>query len=204
MLEHTKKRYLDEHPPLPNGRAISRFTSVNVPKQAKIQVLYQYICETYPLVDRLIRALVKPNLLKYGVFRLTKDIYRDFLKKEAISHPEINKWAEYTKRRYERAFYTFLRYTGLMENHPSVLVRKFVLRPEAFAFFLFGLIDNGFSPSEILKSHLWDRYFLTRNDVERMLSECQVRGWIQYRSLASIVELVPKFGSVEEWMNALE
>lgn len=204
LLQNTKSRYLDVHKPLPGGYLLSRFITVATSNRVKVQSLYQYICENYPLVDRLVCALVAPNLKEYNAFRLTKIIYGDFLKDEAEEHPEIKEWADYTRKKWRRDFYAFLRSSGLMETHPSVLVKSFIVRPEAFAFFLYGLLDEDFSPSEVFGSHIWIRYFLSEKEVMGMLSECQVRGWLQWRSTGSITELTPRFDSLEDWINALE
>jgi len=204
LLRNVRRRYFENHSPLPKGEILSKFLSAIISNQAGIQTLFQYICASHPLVDRLVVGLVGSNLRKYSSFRLTKTLFKDFFSKEAESHPELEDWADYTKGKWRRDFYAFLRSTGLMGKHPSVLVRKFVIRPETFAFFLYGLIDEKLSPSEILDSHLWKRYFLIREEVEEKLSECQVRGWLQFRSMGGISELMPKFSSLEEWIDAIE
>lgn len=204
LIRYVRKRYLEDHPPLPNGRVLSKFLYIINSYQARIQTLYQYICETYPLIDQLMVVLVGENLSNYNIFRLTKFIFNDFISREAEIHPEIKEWADYTKAKYRRDFFAFLRSSGLMEKDPSVLVRKFVVRLESFAFFLYGLIDEGLSPSQIFDSRLWARYFFTHEEIAEKLSECQVRGWLQYRSMGGISELIPKYSSLEEWVDALE
>ena len=204
ILQNVKTRYFGDHFPLPDGRTLARFFCTVDSYQVEVQTLYQYICQSYPLVNRLIIALVGSNLRRYGAFRLTKTLFIDFLSEEAEEHPEIKEWADYTRDKWRRDFFAFLRSTGLMEKHPGVLVRKPVVRAEAFAFFLLGLVEQGFPSSRILDSHLWKRYFLTEEDLEDMLSECQVRGWLQYRSMGGVSELIPRFNSLEEWIGAIE
>ena len=204
LLQNVKRRYLADHSPLPQGKILSKFLYAINSNQARVQALYQYICDSHPLADRLMIALVGNNVREYNAFRLTKTIFSDFFSKEAEKHPEIKKWGDYTKEIWRRHFYAFLRSSGLMEKHPSVLVRKFIIRPETFAFFLYGLIDERFSTPEIFDSHLWKRYFLTFGEIEEKLSECQVRGWLQYRGMGTISELIPKFSSLEELIGAIE
>jgi len=204
LLRNVKRRYFEDHPPLPKGEMLSRFIHVVDSDQIRIQAFYQYICEAHPLIDRLIVGLVGSNLLRYNSFRLTKIMFWEFFSEEAKIHPELKKWAEYTREKWRRDFYAFLRSSGLMEKNPSVLVRKFVIKPETFAFFLYGLIDEGFSPSEIFRSRLWKRYFLTEGEIEEKLSECQVRRWLNFRSMGRIFELNPKFNSLEEWLSGIE
>lgn len=204
LLRNVRRRYFKDHSPLPEGKILSKFLYVINSNQARIQTLFQYICESHPLVDRLVVALVGSNLRKYNSFRLTKTLFKGFFSKEAESHPELEDWADYTKEKWRRDFYAFLRSSGLMEKYPSVLVNKFVIRPETFAFFLYGLIDKGLAPSEVFDSHLWKRYFLAYEEIEEKLSECQVRGLLQYRGMGAISELILKFSSLEEWIGAIE
>lgn len=204
LLRYMKRRYLEDHSPLPEGKFLSKFLHAIDSNQARIQTLYQYICETHPLVDRLVVGLVGSNLRKYNSFRLTRTMFNDSFSMEAEDHPELNEWADNTREKWRRDFNAFLRSSGLMEKHPSVIVRKFVIKPETFAFFLYGLIDKGLSPSEIFDSRLWKRYFLMYAEIEEKLSECQVRGWLDFRGLGTIFELDPKYGSLEEWMSAIE
>jgi hypothetical protein len=204
LLRNVRRRYFEDHSPLPGGKILSKFLYTINSNQARIQTLFQYICESHPLVDRLVVGLVGPNLRKYNAFRLTRTLFEDFFSKETESHPELKEWADYTKEKWRRDFYAFLRSSGLMDKHPSVLVKKFVIMPETFAYFLYGLIEEGDSPSEIFDSHLWKRHFLPYEEIEEKLSECQVRGWLQYRSMGTISELIPKFSSLEEWIDAIE
>ena len=204
LLRYIRRRYFENHSPLPEGKILAKFLHMINSNQAQIQTLYQYICESHPLVNCLVVGLIWPNLRKYDSFRLTKTLFRDFFSKEAESHSELQEWADYTKEKWRRDFYAFLRSSGLMEKNPSVLVKKFVIRPETFAYFLYGLIEEGFSPSEIFDSNLWKRYFLKYEEIEEKLSECQVRGWLQYRSMGTISELIPRFGSLEEWIDAIK
>jgi len=203
LLRYTRRRYFEDHSPLPEGKILSEFLYAIDSNQARIQTLFQYICESHPLVDRLVVDLVGTNLREHNVFRLTKTLFVDYFSKEAENHPELWDWADYTKEKWRRDFCAFLRSSGLMEKHPSILVKKFVIKPEAFAFFLYGLIDKGLLPSEIFESRLWKRYFLTYEEVEEKLSECQVRGWLNFGSMGGILELNPNFDSLEEWLDAV-
>ena len=204
LLQYFQMRYIYDHKPLPDSKYLSRYIFIEKSRPSRVQVLFQYICETHTFIDRLITGLVGENILKYGVFRLTKSVFMDFVKNEAAIHPEIDEWSNITVSSFYRAFFAFLRSSGLMEKPPSVTVRKFVMQPESFAFFLYGLLDERFTPSEIFTSHLWARYLLSPWEIEKLLSECQVKGWLQFRSFGDIYELIPKFDSLGGWIDALE
>lgn len=201
ILRVVKNRFFAGSKLLPNGRQISKFVSSNISRYSKIQALYQYVCSSDPLVDRLIAELVAPPLIEYGVSRLTKQMYHEFWEKECQNHPELQAWASSVSGTWQRKFFAFLRASGIMEKAPSVRIRKPVIRVEPFTFFLYGLLDKKFSGLEIVESSLWRRYFMSENDVEYALSSVQERGWLQYRRMGSIVELTASYNSLEGWLN---
>jgi hypothetical protein len=204
LVQYFKKRYVVMHDSLPNVENLSTFASKVKSHSARIQALYQYICESDAFVDVFVTDLVAAKLVQYGPFRLTPSDYDEFIAKEVISHPEVMNWSPKTIKKIRGDLFAFLRSSGLMEKHPSATVRKFMVRPEAFAFFLYGLLSKNNDTSSALKSHLWIRYFLSSADIDALLAECQVRGWLQYRNFGGISELVLRFKSLEEWLIALE
>lgn len=201
ILRAVKHRFFVDHTPLPGGRQISKFVLNDLPKSSKIQTLYQYVCHSDPLVDRAITGLVQPLLMKYGVSRLTKQMYLAFMDEEAKDHSELRSWSSVVYTTWHRKFFAFLRHSGIMEKAPSVEIRKPLVRVEPFTFFLYGLIDRGISGLEVVNSPLWKRYFMNEEDVEHVLSSAQERGWIEYRRMGSIVELTTRFRSLEEWLD---
>jgi len=201
ILRAIRRRYRDGRPPLPNGRLISKFVVKPVPRQSKIQALFQYLCHSDPLIDGLITGLIAPQLRNIMNFRLTKALYNDFLDKEAEVHPELASWRPSVRGKWQRSFFAFLRSSHIMERAPSVEVRKPIVRLEAFMFILHGMLDSGLSVTECLRSRLWDRYFLDSEGVEDMLGEGQRRGWLQFRRLGSIVELKTSYSSLEGWLD---
>ncbi|MGB9693531.1 MAG: BrxA family protein [Fervidobacterium sp.] len=201
ILRTVKRRFFVNHAALPSGRHLSIFVSNDIPKSSKVQALYQYVCHSDPLVDRMIIGLVGPILTRYGASRLTKQMYFDFYDREAKDHPELKSWSFVVSATWQRKFFAFLRHSGIMEKAPSEEIRKPVVRVEPFTFFLYGLIDKGVSGLEVVNSALWKRYFMSEEDVEQALSSAQERGWIEYRRLGSIVELTTRFPSLEDWLN---
>jgi hypothetical protein len=201
ILGAVERRFFTGKGLLPNSRQISKFVSSNVSKSSKVQALYQYICNSDLLVDRLITGLVGPPRLKYGISKLSKEMYYKFLKEEAESHPELRLWSPSVYGKWQRSFFAFLRASGIMEKAPSFRIKKPVVRIEPFVFFVYGLLDKKSSGLEVIKSSLWRRYFMSEDDIEYALSSAQERGWLQYRRMGSIVELTPSYRSLEDWLN---
>jgi len=201
ILRAVRRRFFADNGPLPSGRQVSKFILCDLPKSSKVQVLYQYVCNSDALVDRAVNGLVGPALMQYGALKLTKHMYLAFMEKEAKSHPELRSWSSVVYNTWHRKFFAFLRHSGIMEKAPSLEIRKPLIRVEPFTFFLYGLIDNGISGLEAIKSPLWRRYFMNEDDVENAISSAQERGWIEYHRLGSIVELTKRFRSLEDWLD---
>lgn len=204
LVQYFQKRYVAKHDSLPNVKSLSAFVSKVKSPSSRIQILYQYICESDAFVDAFVTDLVASKLAQYGAFRLTPSDYDEFIAKESVLHPEVSDWSPKTIRKIRSDLFAFLRSSGLMEKHPSATVRKFMIRPEAFAFFLYGLLSCNLDTASVLKSHLWNRYFLSMSEIDVLLADCQVRGWLQYRNFGGISELIPRFNSLEEWLDAIE
>lgn len=203
LVEHARRRFIEEHLPLPSGHLVAELVCREISRQAKIQVLYQYVCESDPLVDRLVNGLLGNWLLRYEAFPLTRARYESFMMEESKIHPELSSWAPSVTATWRRKFYAFLRSTGLMDANPSVEVRRPILRTEAFAFLLFGLLDQGLPFVDAVHNRIWDRYFLREQDWDEILSSCQVRGWLNYRRLGGIWELTRREESLEDWIDGL-
>jgi len=189
ILGAVERRFLPEKELLPSSMEISEFVYSNVSKSSKIQALYQYVCSSEPLVNRLITGLVGPILLQYGTSKLTKNAYYEFIAKESESHPELLTWSPSVSGKWQRNFFAFLRASGIMERKISLKIRRPVIRIETLTFFLLGLLQSGLAPIEVMKHPLWDLYFLSETDIDRLLVEAQGRGWIYYSRAGDIVEL---------------
>jgi len=201
ILGAVERRFFTNRRLLPSSRYISNFVSTNISKSSKIQALYQYVCNSDMMVDRLIGGLVGPPLSHYGISKLSKELYFEFFKEEAESHPELRLWAPSVYGKWQRSFFAFLRASSIMNKAPNFRIKKPVVRIEPFTFFVYGLLDTKSSGLEVVKSPLWTRYFMSEEDIEYALSSAQERGWLQYRRMGSIMELTPSYRSLEDWLN---
>jgi hypothetical protein len=201
ILGAVEYRFFTSKSSLPSSMEISKFVSSNVSKSSKIQALYQYICDSDPLLESLITGLVAPLLLKYGISELTKKTYYEFLTKESESHSELLKWSASVSGKWQRNFFAFLRVSGIMERKPSLKIIRPVIRIEPFTFFLLGFLESGLVPVEAIKHQLWGLYFLKEPEKERLLVEAQGHGWIYYSRAGDVVELKPRFPSLREWLE---
>jgi predicted transcriptional regulator len=201
ILTAIHKRFFRKHEFLPPVELLAKFFTKNIPRNAKIQLLYPYICESDYLIKNMVSNFVA-NKINQSQLILTKNDVLEFLEKEEKTHPELKKWSDYLKGRWTRGFLAFLRDFNIMEKAPSDRLTKPSLRIEAFTFFMLGLLDKKLNTREILKNEIWRLYFLKSVEIENFLVEVQARGWIYYSRAGEIIELRPKY-NLEEWLNGL-
>ena len=201
ILDAIYKRFFSNYNYLPNSRLLAKAVTKNFPKKVKIQILYPYILECDPLIKTLILNVVAKRIETSLSPTLTKlDILR-FLEKEQQQHPELKKWSDYLRKRWIRGFLAFLRDFGIMKKAPSYELLKPLLRTETFTFFLLGLLDRKLSPLEALSNDLWKLYFMKDFEIEQLLIDAQAKGWFFFSRAGDIVELKPRYSSLERWLD---
>jgi hypothetical protein len=201
ILTAIHKRFFRKHEFLPPVELLAKFSTKNISKITKIQLLYPYICESDYLIKNMVLNLVA-NKINQSQIILTKNEILEFLIKEQKTHPELKKWSDHLKDRWIRGFLAFLRDFNVMEKAPSNKLVKTSLRTETFTFFMLGLLDKKLNTKDVLKNEIWRLYFLKNAEIEHFLVETQDRGWIYYSRAGEIIELKSKFG-LEGWLNGL-
>lgn len=200
ILAAIRRRFLSNHEFLPNGYLLAKFVAKDIPKIAKIQALYPYICESDQLVKTLILNVVARKIKTFNS-TLTKPDILSFIENEQKHHVELRKWSDYLKKRWIRGFLAFLRDFGIMEKAPSNKLIKPLLRVETFTFFILGLLQKNLTPHEALHNTIWRLYFMEDLDVEQLLINAQARGWFYYSKAGDIIEVKPRCKSLEGWLN---
>jgi hypothetical protein len=201
ILAAIHKRFFRDHKFLPSAELLAKAITKDIPRNAKIQLLYPYICESDHLIKNIISNFVA-NKISQSQLILTKNDILEFLEKEEETHPELKKWSDYLKGRWIRGFLAFLRDFNIMEKAPSNRLIKPSLRIETFTFFMLGLLDKKSNTKEVLKNEIWHLYFLNDAEIENYLVEVQARGWIYYLRTGEILELRSKY-NLGEWLNGL-
>ncbi|MBE0448578.1 MAG: DUF1819 family protein [Actinobacteria bacterium] len=202
VLGMFKQRFVDEHKPLPTMKSIAKFITSSVSDSAKTQIMVPYFFSADALGQKIFLELVKSRYSSGTQPRLSADEVETFIINEQKEHPELERWSDYLKKRWSSGFLSVLRDFGFMKAAPSEALVKPSLRVETFGFFLFGLLDAGKTITEIQSDILWDYYLLSDREKEDLFFECQSRGWIFYAKAADIVELKPRYPSLEEWLDA--
>jgi hypothetical protein len=200
ITREAKRRFFNSSLGLPRPEQVGAFFAKRVPESAKEQVAFVFLCESDSLVKRVVLALVAPRLTSSGP-KLSHDDVLAFLREEGASHPELARWTDYLKKRWARGMLAVLRDFGLMEAAPSQRLLVPSVRPETFMFFAQWFIDNGLPRNRIAEHPLWKDFVLSRGKVEDLLVESHRRGWISYARAGDILEIRPRFSSVEDWIG---
>ena len=201
ILKAVKRRAFLDTDALPSADTLALAIIADIPDAARSQLVYAYICASDALVTHTVVGLVWPLVATAFEPRLTAKDVVTFLSQKATMHPELRSWSETLRQRWAGSFTSLLRAMGIVERLPGSRLQAPVMRVEAFTFLLLGLLESGLSPGEALAHTLWDWYLLSEPGKETLLAESQGRGWVYYSRAADIVELQPRYASVEEWIH---
>jgi hypothetical protein len=180
ILTSIHRRYITHNPPLPGARLLGKYLVTDIPRRAKSQVLYAYICGSDALVKDTILELVRPRVIASTNPIITKHSIKEFLDIQSKEHPELNDWSDYLKQRWIRGFLALLRDFGLMHEPPNYDVILPVIRVEAFMFLLQGLLDAGLPPTAVINHEIWKLYLLGQKEIESLIVESQTKSLLQY------------------------
>jgi hypothetical protein len=202
ILRVVRRRVFLDTDTLPPAETLALAMIADFPNAAKTQLIYACICASDALVAHAVVGLVRSLLATTFEPRLTAEDVIRFLSQEAVEHAELASWSETLRQRWASSFMSLLRSVGMLEPLPGNRLQVPVMRVEAFTFLLLGLLGNGLSPGEALAHPLWDWYLLSEPGKEALLAEAQGRGWLHYARAADIVELQPRYCSLEAWLHA--
>ena len=202
ILRAVKRRVFLDTDTLPSTETLALAMIADIPDAARSQLVYAYICTSDALVAHTVVGLVRLLVATACEPCLTAKDVMIFLSQEAAMHPELRSWSETLRQRWAGSFMSLLRAVRIVERLPGNRLQAPVMRVEAFTFLLLGLLESGLSPGEALAHTLWDWYLLPEPGKEALLAESQGRGWVYYSRAADIVELQPRYASVEEWIHA--
>jgi hypothetical protein len=200
ILREAKRRFFNSNLGLPKPEEVASFLEKDIPKNAKTQLIFIFLCESDPLVKQVILSLVSPRVLLSNP-KITREDVVAFLEQEAISRPELGAWTETLKQRWASGFLATLRDFGLMEAPPNQKLMIPSVRIEIFVFFTQWMIDSGLSGLRIINHPLWRLLLLSLPKTEQLLIESQRRGWISYSRAGDILEIRSHFSSLRDWLN---
>jgi hypothetical protein len=200
ILREAKRRFFDSSLGLPPPQQAGGFFTKNISETAKEQVIFVYLCESDPLVKRIVLFLVLPRI-EGSKPKVTLHEIMAFLKQEAASHRELVHWTEYLKKRWAWGMLAVLRDYGFMEPAPSQVLKAPLVKPETFMFFAQWLIDTGLSSTRLIQHPLWRLFLLSQSRVEDLLIDANRRGWLSYSRAGDVLEIRAQFSSLEMWLR---
>lgn len=202
MLQAFRRRFLNPHPLLPPAALVAQAVKAALPEVAKTQILFPYYLLSDALVADIYRELVLPQVSR-GNGVLTRDAVLGFLEEKSSTHPELKKWASYTKVRWAWGMLAFLRDFGLLERAPGTKLRPLILQREAFAFYWLWLREQGLSFREARAHELWPLLQVSEPRFAELVFAGQKERWWRYEEAGGLVEFHTPFATVEEWLRSV-
>ncbi len=112
-------------------------------------------------------------------------------------------WSESTIVRVSQGLLSTLRDFGVLQGEVNKRIAPVYLPIEAFAYVTFYLKQHQPSGARLLEMPDWRLFFLTRNDVERLLFEAHQRGLLEYHVAGSVTRLTFPSETLEEYAHVL-
>ncbi len=143
--------------------------------------------------------LVLPRL-KPGQ-KLTKPEVVSRLKTLLAEHRQ-RPWSAGLQIRWAEGFLSVLRDVGALgrgQRREELLA--YAVRPEVFAFHLWGQYEDGLRGSALHETPFWRLLLLERTEPRRLAGVVADRGWWKFTAAGGADEIVPVHGSLMEWLD---
>jgi hypothetical protein len=111
-------------------------------------------------------------------------------------------WGPSTRLRWVEGLLSVLRDVGAVGRGPArAELLPYAARPEAFAFHLWGLFEQGLRGAALHECGFWRLLLLDAGQTRDMVGRVADRGWWKLTSVGGMDEIVPVHGSLAEWLG---
>ena len=198
LVEAVRRRYLSAAPPLPSARTLGTILPTLSAPVAAAQVLLPYLlAEDRAAFEVVIEAILPRR--RAGLDRLCKSDILDALAGVFRRH-EKAPWNDAVSRRWAEGLLSILREVGILgRSAERERLLPFVVRPEAFAFHLWGLYDAGLRGRTLRETPFWRLLLLGEDEPRAALRTVADRGWWRYTTVGVVEEIIPVATSLTAW-----
>jgi hypothetical protein len=199
ILTAVRRRFLDVAAPLPAYCAVARALAQVKPSQARHQLLLPYLLISDRGLHDIVHDFIEPR--RRSGARLAKAELMDAVR-ELSSRRGQKPWSDSTVKRWTEGALSVLRDIGAVgRGTDREAFLAYQVRPEAFAFHLWGLYEAGYRGPALLDPDFWRLLLLRRDDLRPTARSLAERGWWRFTSIAGVDELRPAHASLDEWIE---
>ncbi len=199
VLAALRRRCLEAQAPLVSSSLLAHFMAKAARPVARSQVLLPYLLGSdraaYDLASEFVLPRLHPGgaLLKADAIAALDALFARYGRKP---------WSPHLQRTWIEGFLSALRDVGVLglgARREVVLV--YAIRPEVFAFHLWGLWDSGLRGRVLIEHPFWTLLLLRPVEVRPLLDLAVQHGWWRVSLVGDVIEVQPAFGSLAEWIE---
>ncbi|MBC8458569.1 MAG: DUF1819 family protein [Deltaproteobacteria bacterium] len=165
-------------------------------------MLFYHCCLADTLIYDVTVGLTYHRFIS-GATRIDKPDVISFLEERKKEHPEIEKFSQLTKDKIARNYLTLLRDFGLLEGKVIKYFKTVFVPIEFFVYVVYFLIEQGMATKAILSSDDFNLFFLSEEDVLRLMNEASRTPYLDFTSAGDIYNLQLTRESLTDYVNEL-
>jgi hypothetical protein len=199
VLAAVRRRFIEEPAGFPHIDAVSAALRVFTTPVSRSQVLLPYLLASdagaFEIATRLVLPRFEPGqkLPKAEVVTRLKMVLGD-RHQRAWGAAVLTRWAE--------GFLSVLREVGALgRGARREELLAYSVRPEVFAFHLWGQYEQGLRGAVLHETPFWRLLLLHPPEARRLVGVVADRGWWKFTSAGGADEIVPIHGSLMEWLG---
>jgi len=165
-------------------------------------VLFYHCCLADILIYDVTVGLTYHRFIS-GAARIDKPDIISFLEERKGEHPEIEKFSQLTKDKIARNYLTLLRDFGLLEGKVIKYFKTVFVPIEFFVYVVYFLREQGIPTKAILSSDDFKLFFLSEEDVLRLMTEASRTPYLDFTSAGDIYNLRLARENLADYVNEL-
>lgn len=199
ILAIFRQRYLMEDSVT---KALVTLVHGQLPAAALEKILYFHSARADPLLHDAVTEILIP-MREQGFVDISMSRFQRSLTGWVGTGKTSGHWSEPTVVRISQGLASALRDFGVLQGRVHKRIAPVFLPHEAFAYIVFYLKQHQPSGAKLLELPDWRLFFLTRDDVERLLFEAHQRDFLEYHVAGSVSRLTFPASSLEEYAHVL-
>ncbi|MFB1505468.1 MAG: BrxA family protein [Thiocapsa sp. C3-sup] len=172
------------------------------PAAALAKILYFHTARADPLIHDAVTEILIP-MREQGLVDINMSSFQRSLTRWVDQGKTSGHWSEPTIVRISQGLVSALRDFGVLQGRVNKRIAPVFLAHEAFAYIVFYLKQHQPSGAKLLELADWKLFFLTRDDVERLLFEAHQRDLLEYHVAGSVSRLTFPASTLEEYAHVL-
>jgi hypothetical protein len=169
---------------------------------ALTKILYFHTARADPLLHDAVTEILIP-MREQGLVDINMSSFQRSLTGWVDKGKTSGYWSEPTIVRISQGLVSALRDFGVLQGLANKRIAPVFLPQEAFAYIVFYLKQHQPSGAKLLELPDWKLFFLTRDDVERLLFEAHQRDLLEYHVAGSVSRLSFPASTLEGYAHVL-